>query len=83
VTNVNPQLFDSVLAWLNKKGLNATMVVSFDEETVPGGTCGEGTCWYDDEIEITIKYLPRDGVELRTYEYEGDFGQLIRELTNE
>jgi len=79
MTKFNDALLQSMLDMLNARNLDAVQVVAYEEVEKSDGYCD--SCYYEwTEVEIT--YLTNEG-QTRVYSYGGDFGELIRELTND
>lgn len=53
-------------------------LISWEEKTTESGGCP--TCWFE-TTEVEVIYLTVRGMK-ETFWYDGDFGNLIRELTD-
>lgn len=72
------QFYDAVAAWLNGQGvLNVGRVTDISQD-VEYGSCGEETCDYEYAV-IVIHYRDFDN-HMRTYEFVGDMGEMLRAL---
>lgn len=67
----------ALLSFLNARGLNATEVTGFEEDTEYDGYCE--TCFYEYTV-VRIQYTDSQGQH--EYTYRGYFSELIRELTD-
>jgi hypothetical protein len=67
---------DAVLEFLKGRGVDAVKVVDLESRTAWGGYCE--TCEYS-YVVLDIEYVDSDSMR-RTYTYDGDFGEFIREL---
>ena len=79
MTKFSEALLDSMLALVRHEDDTADKVTAYEEVKKSGGYCK--TCYYE-YIEIEITYTTTEG-DVKVFNYYGDFGELIRELTNE
>jgi predicted nucleic-acid-binding Zn-ribbon protein len=75
-TTFGDKFKEVLLVWLNGRGVEATKIIDWDEDTYSGGYCE--TCSYD-ETEVSIAYND-DAGNFRTYLYSGKFSHLLNEL---
>jgi C4-type Zn-finger protein len=80
MTKFNEALLESMLEMIQKNYPNAKKVVAYEEVEKSTGYCD--SCYYE-YTEVYIQYLTEENTEPKTYNYSGDFGELIRELTND
>lgn len=74
----NKALLQSMLELVQERFPEAIEIVSYDEVDKSDGYCD--TCYYE-WTEVEIFYLTSEDATPRMYNYSGDFGQLIRRLT--
>lgn len=72
-------LLAAMARMLNRWGLDAAEVTGWEQYTEYGGRCP--TCRYE-QIMVRIDYCTAAG-DAEDYRYSGDFGELIRSLTDE
>jgi hypothetical protein len=76
--NLEQAIKQSLQKFLITKNIDAVEVTSWEDSTATGGYCE--TCSYTTAI-VEVNYKNSDG-RLKTYTYDGDFGQLIIALDN-
>lgn len=74
---ISTALNEAMKNMLISMGIDCVEVTSYDESS-NSGSCGYGTCWYED-WEVTI-YYTNSKDENKWYDYQGKFGSLIAEL---
>lgn len=80
MTKFNQALLQSMLELVQKTHPDAIEVVAYDQITNSTGYCD--TC-YDEWEEVEIFYTSSTEENTQTYRYTGDFGELIRRLTDD
>ena len=75
---IEEQILDAMSKFVSRKRGEDVTVTSY-EENVAFGTCGEGTCDYED-YEVYMEYTDSNGVN-RLYFYDGSLGDFVRELS--
>lgn len=75
--SIEDAIKEAALGMLQGYGVDAVKVVDFTEEQRMDGFCE--TCYYEWTV-VEIKYLDGSG-NPDTYEWSGDFADLIRELS--
>ena len=79
MTKFNEMLLSSMAQLLRTRGCDVVRVTAYEEVQRADGYCD--TCYYE-WTEMEIFYVDKNGVT-QTYNYGGNFGDLIRELTGE
>jgi hypothetical protein len=69
-------VFGAMRDWLQRKGIDVTEVLGYQESTRSGGYCE--TCYYT-YIVVEIDYRKADKT-VGCYVYDGEFSDLIRAL---
>jgi hypothetical protein len=77
IVSVDEAICNALLAMLRNRGIHAVRVTGYKEEKLYGGYCE--TCYYEQYV-VEIYYLTETGV-FKEYEYDGQFADLLRELT--
>jgi hypothetical protein len=79
MANLNDALLEAMTKALGRWGFSGVTAVAYKQDERSEGYCD--TCYHEYTV-VTITYRTADGSS-GVYEYYGDFGELIRELTNE
>lgn len=79
MTKFGELLLSSMAQLLRRRGCDVVRVTSYREVERSDGYCE--TCYFD-WTEVEIYYLDRNG-ETLTYNYGGNFADLIKELTDD
>lgn len=77
MNKLNDALLESMTSYLSRIGYIDVKAVSYEEDERSEGYCD--TCYYEYTV-VSISFTTANG-STGVYEYFGDFGQLIRELT--
>jgi hypothetical protein len=76
IMSVEQAIKNAMLVMLRNRGISAIEVTKFEEQERNDGYCE--TCWYEYTV-VVINYITETGVT-KTYEYQGQFSELIQEL---